>query len=226
VDSTGLETRHVSVHYARRSWRHSGHYKRKFPKLSALCEVRSHIILAAVVDRGPRPDVVELPAVLAAALRRQQFDTLLGDSGYESETVHRLCREQMGVRSIIPTTERGRRRHDGRPRRVRSKYRRKLLRNFPKKTYGQRWQIEAAFSMLKRRLGSALASRRPFALNREVLLRVITHNLMIIKHAFSCFQRSITVPGFLSGFDRLLRGFGRLGPVSYTHLTLPTSDLV
>ena len=40
MDSTGLETRHVSVHYAKRSWRHRGHYKRRYPKLSALCDIR------------------------------------------------------------------------------------------------------------------------------------------------------------------------------------------
>jgi hypothetical protein len=38
--------------------------------------------------------------------------------------------------------------------------------------------------MIKRNLGSALRSRRPCALNREVLLRVITHNLMIIRRLF------------------------------------------
>jgi len=196
VDSTGLETRHVSVHYARASWRHKGHYKRRFPKLSALCEVRSHLILSAVVDRGPKPDVVEFPATLQGALKRHRLRTLLGDAGYESESIHVLCREHLGIRSIFPTTRRGRPSGDGRPPAVHTKYRRALDRKFPKKTYGQRWQIEAAFSMLKRLLGSALRRRKTWALNREVLLRVITHNLMIIRHVISCFQQSISVPGF------------------------------
>ena len=196
IDSTGMETRHVSVHYARASWRHQGHYKHGFPKLSALCDVRSHLILAAVVDRGPRPDLVEFPAALSQALSRHRFDTLLGDAGYESEKSHVLCRERHGVHSIFPTTHRGRRRRDGQPQAVNGTYRKQLQRRFPKKTYRQRWQIEAAFSMLKRNLGSALRSRRPFALNREVLLRVITHNLMILKHLLACFQRSMSVTVF------------------------------
>jgi hypothetical protein len=182
------------VHYARQSWRHSGHYKRAYPKLSALCDTRSHLFLSAVVDRGPKPDVVEFEAALTQALARHPFDTLLADAGYESERAHVLCRETLGVRSIFPTTRRGRRLRDGRPGPIRTRYRLQLYRSFPRKTYGQRWQVEAAFSMLKRHLGSALRSRRPFALNREVLLKVITHNLMILWCLFGCFQRSRTEP--------------------------------
>jgi len=152
------------------------------------------LILAAVVDRGPKPDMVEFYALLHQALERQRFRRLLGDAGYESEEAHRLCREKLGVESIIPTTIRGRPRHDGYPRPVRGKYRRQLHRHFPKKTYGQRWQIETVFSMLKRRLGSALQRRRPFAINREVILRVITYNLMIVHCAYFTFQQSKIEP--------------------------------
>jgi hypothetical protein len=194
IDSTGLETRHVSLHYAKRSWRHSGHYKRRYPKLSALCDVQSHLILAAVVDRGPKPDIVEFYTLLHQAVLRQRFRRLLGDAGYESEDAHRFCREELGVESIIPTTIRGRPRHDGHSHVVQGKYRRQLHLDFPKKTYGQRWQIETAFSMLKRRLGSSLRRRRPFAINREVILKVITYNLMIIHCAHVTFQQSSAVP--------------------------------
>lgn len=185
-----METRHVSVHYARRSWRHSGHYKRRFPKLTALCDTASHLVLGAVVDRGPRPDVVEFPEVVRQALRRHSFRTVIGDAGYESERAHVLCREGLGVESIFPTTERGKKRLDGRPRAIRSRYRRRLRRHFPRRRYGRRWQIETVFSMVKRNLGSALRSRRPFALNREVTLKVVVHNLMILKRRRACFQRS------------------------------------
>jgi hypothetical protein len=187
-----METRHVSVHYARASWRHKGHYKRRFPKLSAVCDIQSHLMTGAVVDRGPQRDVIEFPVLVRQALKRHAFTTLLGDAGYESEKAHTLCRDELGVKSIFPTTHRGRRRHDDRPQTVRSKYRSQLHRRFPKKAYGQRWQIETAFSMLKRNLGSALRNRRPFALNREVMLRVITHNLMILRRLLLSFQQSRT----------------------------------
>jgi hypothetical protein len=47
-------------------------------------------------------------------------------------------------------------------------------------TYGQRWQGETVHSLLKRRLGSALRARSYPSQNREILLRVITLNLMLL----------------------------------------------
>ena len=80
------------------------------------------------------------------------------------------------------------------------RYRREMLDNFPKKTYGQRWQVETAFSMLKRPLGSALRSRNHRAINREIILRVLTINLMIVLHLIPCFQQSRSVPSFPDTF--------------------------
>ena len=180
------------MYYTRRSKRHTGHLKHRYPKLSALCDTRSHLILSAVVDRGPKLDYAEFKGAVDQGLSRHRFQTLLADAGYESEAAHVYCREELDVTSIIPTTVRGRRRLDGRPNPVKGHYRAKLRQRFPKKTYGQRWQIETVFSMIKRNLGSALTSRRPFAINREVFLRVITHNLMIIRRLLPSFQQSRT----------------------------------
>ena len=71
-----------------------------------------------------------------------------------------------------------------------------MLNHFPKKTYRQRWQIETTFSMLKRLLGSALRSRKRYAIDREIVLRVLTINLMIILRLLYCFQQSMTVTYF------------------------------
>jgi hypothetical protein len=148
IDSTGLESRHVSAYFTKRCKRHSDHYKHRYPKLSAICDTASHLILGAVIDRGPKPDPVEARQTLHEALKHQRFSSLLGDAGYESEGFHCLCRDKLGIRSIIPTTERGRPRSDGKPRPVRGKYRKLMKKRFPKKTFGQRWQIETVFSML------------------------------------------------------------------------------
>ena len=48
--------------------------------------------------------------------------------------------------------------------------------------------------MLKRLLGSVLRSRKPYAINREIILRALTINLMIVLHLIPCFQQSISVP--------------------------------
>ena len=49
-----------------------------------------------------------------------------------------------------------------------------------KAKYGQRWQTETVNSMIKRRLGSACRRRSYWSQCREIILRVITHNVMIV----------------------------------------------
>ena len=185
IDSTGLETRHSSHYFTRRCGRHSAHTKVKYPKLSVVCDAESHLILGLTVNRGPKPDHCEFRSTLRDALRRQPIGTLAADAGYDSEPAHRWCRETLGIRSIIPPTISGRKRLDSRPRKMRGRYRNQLRRRFPSKTYGQRWQIETVFSMLKRLMGSSLRARRYHSQCREITLRVITLNVMILLHAIS-----------------------------------------
>ena len=194
IDSTGLETRHVSSYFTRKCKRHKGHHKHRYPKLTAVCDTRNHLILAAVIDRGPKPDVMEFDKALLEALVQQWFTTLLADAGYESEAFHRLCREELGIRSIFPTTHRGRRRADGKPTAIHGKYRKQLAQSFPKKTYGQRWQIETVFSMFKRNLGSALRARTYHSQTREIRLRVLTHNITILLCLFYVLYRARRSP--------------------------------
>ncbi len=194
IDSTGLESRHVSAHFVKRCQCRRAHYRSRYPKLSAICDISNHLILGLVTDRGPKPDPVEAQQTLHDALGRQRFSTLLGDAGYESEGFHGLCRDELGIRTIIPTTDRGRPRRDGKPRPVRGRYRRLMKQRFPKKTYGQRWQIETVFSMLKRNMGSALRARTYHSQNREIRLRVLTHNLAILWRPLACSIQSRSVP--------------------------------
>ena len=59
--------------------------------------------------------------------------------------------------------------------------RRALRRRFPRAEYHQRWHVESGFNQHKRRLGSALTARRTPAQRRELVLRVLAHNLMILQ---------------------------------------------
>jgi hypothetical protein len=137
-------------------------------------------VLALTVDLGPKVDHCEFERTVRDALARQRIATLVADAGYDCEKAHRLCRERLGIRSIFPPRINGRPRLDGGPRRMQGVYRPRLVRRFPRKTYGQRWQIETVFSMIKRRLGAALRARSYHAQCREVVLKVLTFNLMIL----------------------------------------------
>ena len=154
--------------------------RRGWPKLTAVVHVRSHLIVAAVTGLGPTPDSREFAPALrqaAEALAPRALDTVLADAGYDAEHNHRLCRETLGIRAAVINLNP---RNAGR-RWPTTPYRRAMRRRFPRALYHQRWHAESAFSQHKRRLGAALTARRPASRQRETLLRVLAHNLMILR---------------------------------------------
>ena len=113
--------------------RSRGHYKHAYPKLSAVVDVKTHLFLGVVVDRGPKADDVEFHDLARRAHRRQPFPVLLADVGYDGEHHHEFLSTQLGVRGIMPPT-RGRPAKS--PNHVPSgRFRSKLAKRWPKKTY-------------------------------------------------------------------------------------------
>ena len=66
----------------------------------------------------------------------------------------------------------------------------RLFKHTKRTRYGQRWQIETVFSMIKRNLGHALAARTYWNQGREMMLLVLTHNLMILWLITKVFYRA------------------------------------
>ena len=171
VDSTGLETSHASRYFAR--VKQAG-FQPSWPKLTVVCHSQSHFFITADVCLGPSNDSPQFEKVVRPACKLVGFDHVLADKGYDSEKHHKLCHEELRIKPIIGIRK-------GRIRNVvKSYYRGQLDQNFPKEIYGQRWQIESAFSRTKRRLGPALCSRKWQTQIRECHLRVLTHNIMIL----------------------------------------------
>jgi len=177
VDATGLESRHTSRYYVRRKG-----YKRflryHWPKVTAVCDTKTHLFAACIVTRGPSNDSPQFAPAVIQASRFVQFVQLLADAAYDGEHNHQLCREELGItETMIPLNKRRSRKWP------KSKYRRQMKKHFDKELYNQRWQIESAFSRNKRLLGSALKARTEQSRERECFLRILTHNLMIIRRA-------------------------------------------
>jgi transposase len=203
ADSSGFDCGHASRYYVSR--RSKGQQKRsetpvqqttykRFAKLEAVFDCDSHLVLAAFGTTGPRPDTDRLVPLLEATLARGvKPEVLLADAGYDSEPNHVHAREERGVRSVIPA-------EIGRPtaKPPSGRWRRLMKRNltewsgFLYCSYGQRWQAECGFSMIKRRQGTAVAARSEAAQSRELMLMVITHNVMIL-YALWSFLQSIRV---------------------------------
>ena len=120
------------------------------------------------------------PTLRAAVKRNPRARRVLADAGYDSHDNHRIAREELGVQSLIKTG-------CGRP-------------------YGQRAQAETVHSMIKRNLGDHLRCRTPARRNREMALRAVVHNIMVIRRA----------PKGLNRAGRFLK-ISRTDPVSIAH---------
>jgi hypothetical protein len=197
LDSSLFESRHVSRHFEKRQ-KQTAEDRRKspkqrskmanrrrakvirgLPKLSLAVATASHLILAARATTGGGADPAHFAPLLGQARRRATIKIVVTDAGYDSEANHALARDQLGIRSIIPPNA-------GRPSpkpptgRHRRNMHYRFKRQADKAHYGQRWQAETVNSMIKRNLGSALRARTAPRRRNELLLRVVTHNLMIL----------------------------------------------
>jgi Transposase DDE domain len=182
VDATGLESRHTSRYFFKRAGRK--HTSRLWTKLALACDTASHFLTGAAVSLGPANDAPLFRPVMAQASLAVSYDRVLADCAFDSEEIHRYCREDLGVRStVIPLNRRNRGRKW-----PRTRYRRQMVRRFRKRpkgsrhrrVFGQRWQAESAISRHKRLLGSALRGKSDASRRRECFLRVLTHNLMLL----------------------------------------------
>ena len=149
----------------------------RFPEVQVVADRSTHLVLAALPGLGPAPDVHRFGALLFAALACAAVAAVLADAGYDSEANHRLARDGCGVRSVMPATH-GRPPKD--PSRPPSGRHRAMMRRLRDHRCGQRWQVECVFSMVKRRPGPAVLGRSGRTRNAEMMLKLVTHNLMIL----------------------------------------------
>jgi hypothetical protein len=192
IDSTQLDVRYRSRHYEQRCRHHAQPQRRSAdakrsrtakttPKLIIATTVRSHLVLAFHARIGMGSDAPEfLPVLRQAKARHPRLKRVLADAGFDSHENHRVAREELSVQTLIKVGI-------GRPtcKNLSSKYRRrmrwKLAGSQRGKPYGQRAQAETFNSMFKRNLGDHLRSRTSDRRKRELALRVVVHNLMIIR---------------------------------------------
>jgi hypothetical protein len=201
IDSTTFDSHHVSRHYERRCRETRRKIKAKdrekgrkssrsrtvrgLPKLAVGVATASHLILSVWVGTGAGSDHPHFEPVVFDAWRRVPYRTfaVVADAGYDGEPRHELARDDMGLRSLIPPDS-GRPPKGGGPPggRWRRAMKRLLATTESRRRcgYTRRAQVETANSMCKRNLGSALAGKTARSRKRDMLLRVLTHNVMVL----------------------------------------------
>jgi hypothetical protein len=202
IDSTTYESRHVSRHYERRCHQTRKRLRAKdarkrgrkttragtvkaLPKLGIGVATRCHLALSAWTGTGAGADHPHFEPVLFDAWRRVPHKTFKAvlDAGYDGEECHELARRDMGIATIIPPAI-GRPRKDGGP--PGGRWRRHMARLLRTKSsrkrcgYNRRYQAETVNSMMKRNLGSALGGKTARSRERDMLLKVLTHDLMVL----------------------------------------------
>ena len=198
IDSTCFEERHRSRHYdracRRMKLRDGGKYgekvdpaevnasrsrkARRMPKLALAVASGCHLVLAARAHTGTGSDSPDFQPLLYRAWCRANVKVVIADPGFDGEHNHRAARLDMGVRSVIPP-EIGRPSANPPAGRFRRLMRQRFDRKADRAVYGQRAQSETVNSMIKRNFGDALRSVRPKRREQEMLLRTLTHNLML-----------------------------------------------
>jgi hypothetical protein len=168
IDSTGLETTSASAHYRSRS----GKQRTKYVKVSVCVLAGSLLPSGLVLGWGPSNDKTDAPDLLAKAATASTPQRVFADAGYDAEWVHRFCREDWNVESVIkPVVHRS-------DHQVHGCYRAEMTeQTLKEKGYGRRWLVESFMSGLKRTTGSTLSARNPQSLFVEAALRVLAYAL-------------------------------------------------
>jgi Transposase DDE domain len=182
MDTSGFESQHVSHYYASRRKKTGKHGRtcavsyRRFPKLGVVCDTKSHLCLAARTSQGPRPDFGDFRPLLVDAHARVRIKSIAADAGFDSEPNHKLARDDLGIQSLIPAKH-------GRPPagEPTGRYRKQMNRHLDESRYGQRWQVETVYSMIKRLSGEVVNARNYHRRCRLLRLKVLTHNISILK---------------------------------------------
>lgn len=179
IDGTGFETRHISSYFVRRRAKGERNIYQmttytRYPKAGVVADCDTHCVLSVVPERGASPDVKHFEKAVTDAEKNIHLKILTADAGYDGERSHTIARAK-NIRTIIPA-------RIGRPsaKLPKGKWRKVMATRFNKVLYGQRWQVETVNSMVKRTLGSALRARSYWSQCRELVLRFLTHNVMIL----------------------------------------------
>ena len=160
ADMTGLQTKRASPYYVKRVM---GSFSRRgFARLELL--VWKKFILGWEL-RLLRKDELKMLQSLWKKVRKKPT-TLVYDKKGDSEPFHEWLEEQ-GIRSIAPVRKGARK----------GRIRRKLMKNFPKKTYGKRNRVENVNYMLKNKYGDSLKAYTTKGRRAEITTKILAHNL-------------------------------------------------
>lgn len=160
IDGTGFSKSNPSFHYLKRI---DGSSPKNYSKLSALLDVKTKKFLVMRIRTTPRHAMQDVKYILDRISDVKKF---YGDSGYDAEWLHEICFEKQ-IQTYIPPRKNVKLK----------KYRKRQMKNWDKKEYNLRSNVESGFSAIKRKYGGAVKSKKIEGIRAEILCKGIAHNL-------------------------------------------------
>jgi transposase len=177
-DGTGLSFANGSSYYIRRIMGQRGVKRRGFARV-VFVNTTKNIILGSGIRVLNTGELIILRSIWKNLARKPS--TLVWDKSGDSEKHHKWLEHEKDVRSIAPVRKGYKK----------GFFRRKLLENFPKKTYHKRNHSETTVKLYKQSFGDSLKARSVKGRRAELATCTLTHNLnqrlkIIILWTFQC----------------------------------------
>ena len=184
IDATGFDIYRYRTYF---NMKHGEDRKwRLYRKLHAVCGVKSNIISSVEITEGYVHDQNEFIPLINDTARNFNIKELCADKGYLNAK-HFALLQELGGQAFIPfknnTTGKSSDNHRS--------YFRQAFRRFNENKeaymlhYHKRSNIESCFSMIKRKFGNSLKSKKSISQDNEILAKVLAHNIcVLIQEAF------------------------------------------
>lgn len=182
IDSTGFDRRHASKHYVKRA-----KMKLKAVKSTLLVDTGNQKILGMHATTTRKHDSKIIGPLAKKTKKRHKVRSLSGDCGYDSKEVRKELRE-LGIRPLIKHREF-------------TSLQRAWNARMNKKEYNQRWLVETANSVIKRKYSDCLSSRSWWNQFKELKLLALIYNIDVELRKFFSW-----IIGFLQSNSFLFSG--------------------
>lgn len=166
IDGTGFSLIRRSVYFGTVV----GEIK-QFLQYVASADVGTKLITAISLKRKKRNENIAVKSLMRKTAKSGKVSAYLGDKLYDSEKNHELA-IMHGARFIAPLKWAKVPFH-----RRKGVNRKKLAKNFPQKLYNKRSLIEGIFSVIKRKFGQIIYSKKFKTQKKEVLFRTLAYNV-------------------------------------------------
>lgn len=154
--------------------KYRGRHEHLWAKMHIMAGIETHMITAVIIKERDAADLAQLPELLR--ITRQNFivEEVLADRVYNTANNQRIIAEA-GAQAYIPPKST----HTGRRGGI---FKAKLIewnenRERSLAHYGQRAQVETAFSMMKMKFGDSLRSKNELPMKNEALAKALCHNV-------------------------------------------------